>query len=68
VVAWLWLDQAVIAATVLRGAAPADVDFYRGKIAACQYFFGWELPRVEGWLSVLSPVDRTVLDTPEQWL
>jgi alkylation response protein AidB-like acyl-CoA dehydrogenase len=68
VVAWLWLDQAIVAAAALPGAAPADVDFYRGKIAACTYFFGWEVPRVEGWLSVLSPVERTVLDTPEQWL
>ncbi len=68
VVAWLWLDQAVVAAAALPGSAPADVNFYCGKIAACTYFFRWELPRVEGWLSVLSPVDRTVLDTPEHWL
>ena len=44
------------------------VDFYRGKLAARNYFFGWELPRVGGWFSVLNPVERTPLDTPDEWL
>jgi len=68
VVAWLWLDQASCSQAALATASGADVDFYQGKIAACNYFFGWELPRVDSWLSVLSPVERTVLETPEEWL
>ena len=60
VVAWLWLDQAM--------AANADDDFSRGKRAACDYFFGWELPKLEAWLSVLHPVERTPLDTDVRWL
>jgi alkylation response protein AidB-like acyl-CoA dehydrogenase len=67
VVGWIWLDQAV-AAHALLAHADADGDFLRGKLAACDYFFGWELPKVGAWLAVLDPVDRTPLDTPDHWL
>jgi len=65
VVAWLWLDQARLAAAALAAATGPEQDFYRGKLAACAYFYAWELPRVAAWLSVLEPLDRTLLDTPE---
>ena len=35
---------------------------YRGKLAACRYFYRWELPRIDRWLGLLNPVDRTPLD------
>jgi alkylation response protein AidB-like acyl-CoA dehydrogenase len=60
VVAWLWLDQAVI-------AARSEAAFYRGKLAACHYFFRWELPRLDRWLGLLNPVDRTPLDAADEW-
>ena len=65
VVAWLWLDQAVIATRGIEGGA--DTAFYRGKLAACRYFFKWELPRIERWLGLLDPVDRTPLDMNDEW-
>jgi Acetyl-CoA dehydrogenase C-terminal like len=68
VVAWLWLDQAVISNIELDRTAAGEQDFHRGKLAACDYFFGWELPRVDSWLAVLSPVERTPLDAQESWL
>jgi hypothetical protein len=52
----------------LATASGLEQDFYRGKLAACEFFFGWELPRVEGWFSVLDPVERTPLDALEAWL
>lgn len=64
VVAWLWLDQAVIATSRLSGA---DAAFYRGKLAACRYFYRWELPRVDRWLGLLDPVERTPFDTADEW-
>jgi alkylation response protein AidB-like acyl-CoA dehydrogenase len=64
VVAWLWLDQAVIAT---QGVGGPDAAFYRGKLAACRYFFRWELPRIDRWLALLDPVDRTTLDVAEEW-
>jgi len=65
VVAWLWLEQAL--AAVPRIPGPED-EFYRGKLAACQYFFRWELPRIDRWLGLLSPVERTPLDAEDAWL
>jgi alkylation response protein AidB-like acyl-CoA dehydrogenase len=45
VTAWLWLDQA-------RTAAAAGSDpFHAGKIIACRYFFEFELPKVNHWLT-----------------
>jgi len=68
VVGWLWLDQAVTCEAALAMAGTAERNFYQGKMAACDYFFGWELPKVYAWLSVLSPVERTPLDTKDEWL
>ena len=67
VVAWLWLDQAVAAASLLLQGERGG-DFLRGKLAACDYFFGWELPKIDAWIAVLDPVQRTPLDTPANWL
>ena len=64
VVAWLWLDQAIQAT---RGIDGPDVAFYRGKLAACRYFYRWELPRIDRWLGLLEPVDRTPLDAADEW-
>ncbi|ABB06602.1 acyl-CoA dehydrogenase [Burkholderia lata] len=65
VVGWLWLDQAIVAHTLENG--PTGSDFHRGKLAACDYFFGWEMPKVAGWLAVLNPVETTPLNMQEQW-
>jgi HAMP domain-containing protein len=64
IVAWLWLDQAVRAT---RGLDIGEPQFYRGKLAACRYFYKWELPRLDRWLGLLNPVDRTTLDIADEW-
>jgi butyryl-CoA dehydrogenase len=61
-VAALWLDQVVVAE-----AAPPD-DFLRGKLAAARYFVRWELPLTAAWAAVLTPIERTPLDTDPDWL
>jgi len=66
VVGWLWLDQAIALSELMRG--PDESDFEQGKLAACDYFFGWEMPKVAGWLAVLDPVEPTPLNTPVEWL
>ena len=53
VLAWMWLDVAIVAAR-----RPAD-DFGRGKLAACRFFFHYELPRVAAWLGVVETRDDT---------
>lgn len=54
VVAWLWLDQLL----VVQG----DDGFARGKRAATQYFFAYELPKTSPTFDLLSTLDRTALD------
>jgi butyryl-CoA dehydrogenase len=66
VVAWIWLQQAMVAAASLDGAG-ADADFYQGKLQACRYFFHWELPKVDAQLALLASLDTTTLDMQDAW-
>ena len=63
VVAWIWLEQALVAA----GKSGNDADFYRGKLHACRYFFKWELPKVQQQLDLLGSIDTTTLDMQDSW-
>ena len=48
-IAWQWLLQATVANKALQGnAGPADINFYNGKVMTCRYFFGYEMPKIEG--------------------
>jgi butyryl-CoA dehydrogenase len=48
-IAWQWLMQATVAKKALAGELlPGDVNFYNGKIYTYRYFFGYELPKIEG--------------------
>ena len=68
VVAWMWLRQGAAAARALDNASAADADFYRGKLAACRYFFHWELPRIRPQLALLDSLDPTCLEAQPDWL
>jgi butyryl-CoA dehydrogenase len=67
VVAWIWLQQAVLAASQLGGCGASDADFYRGKLQACRYFYRWELPKVAQQLALLESIDTTTLDMRDAW-
>ncbi len=67
VIAWMWLEMALVAQLNLPGASPADADFYRGKLQACRYFFHWELPKVQPQLELLASIDTTTLDMQDAW-
>ena len=60
-VAWVWLKQAVIAARAIDAATAGDRDFYEGKLAACRFFFRYELPLVEQYAHLLQSLDDTTL-------
>jgi acyl-CoA dehydrogenase len=66
VVAWIWLEQALLAVD-REGHAVHDGDFYRGKLQACRYFFRWELPKVQQQLDLLASIDTTTLDMQDAW-
>jgi hypothetical protein len=68
VLAWVWLEQAIVAARALsRTEGANDEAFYRGKLAAAGYFFRWELPRVFPQLDLLASLDRGPLDMRDAW-
>ena len=68
VVAWIWLQQALVAHTALKHNNDQEsINFYQGKLQACQYFYRWELPKITAWLIVLDPVDRTCVDMMDNW-
>ncbi len=68
VVAWTWLEQALVAqAALARGASGEDEAFYRGKLAAAAYFSRWELPKAGPQLDLLATLDRTTLDMQDAW-
>jgi len=60
VIAWIWLDVALTA----RDAEPARRE---GSRAACRYFFAYELPLVEAWLSVVSTREPVCRDMHDDW-
>ncbi len=62
VIAWLWLEQAMVAERSVSAAT--DKDFYTGKLAACRYFFRYELPKAERAAELLNRMDDTVLTMP----
>ena len=67
IVAWLWLEQAHVAANKLANASDDDRNFYLGKLQACRYFFQWELPKVQPQLALLASIDTTTLDMQDAW-
>jgi butyryl-CoA dehydrogenase len=61
VVAWMWLEQVL-------AAASREGDFVEGKRAAARYFFRYELPRTGPQFALLASLDRTTLDVHPGWL
>jgi alkylation response protein AidB-like acyl-CoA dehydrogenase len=64
VVAWMWLEQAIVAEDRMQSCGVHDQHFYTGKLSACQYFYRYELPRVDAALDLLGTLDDTCLRIP----
>lgn len=58
VLAWIWLDVAI---TCVGKSDDAAV----GRLGAMQFFFNYELPKIDAWLNVVSSRDSTCADLPE---
>ena len=67
VIAWIWLEQALVAARLLPTAGGETADFLRGKRHAASCFFAWELPKVRPWLDKVRTADRHWLDMQDAW-
>ncbi len=56
VIAWFWLQQALVAAS----ASPATADdtaFYAGKYRTARFFYRYELPKVRPMLDIVAALD-----------
>ena len=63
VLAWIWLDVALASGR----ADPANLQAAtRGRQGACDYFFRYELPKVQAWLAVVESRDQTCAEMPEE--
>jgi alkylation response protein AidB-like acyl-CoA dehydrogenase len=67
-VGWQWLAMAAVAQTALRqGATDTDAAFYRGKLAAAQYWVVTELPRVMGLAALCRSGERSYAGMQPEW-
>ena len=64
VLAWIWLD---VALTAKQAASPLPAGFVPGKLQACHYFFGYELPKIDAWLGVVASRASTCREMQDDW-
>ncbi|WOB07599.1 acyl-CoA dehydrogenase [Piscinibacter gummiphilus] len=68
VVAWQWLRQALVATRALKDAKGDDeINFYRGKLHTCAWFFDWELPRCKPQHELLRSLNDSTLTMQDAW-
>ncbi len=68
VISWMWLRQARVAALALAaGASGEEADFYNGKLAACRYFYAYELTKLDYWLPLLTRLEPATLEMRAEW-
>ena len=60
VLAWIWLDVALA-----KHNATKDIASGAGIMPATQYFYHYELPKIDAWLAVVSSRDMTCADMAE---
>jgi len=62
-IAWQWLLQAISVQKALgRGCRKSDANFYQGKMYTLRYFFGYELPKINGLIERLMDEDRLTVE------
>jgi alkylation response protein AidB-like acyl-CoA dehydrogenase len=63
VLAWIWLDVALVQAARSTDADAASAA--QGRQAAMRFFYRYELPKIGAWLAVVATRDSTCADLPE---
>ncbi len=62
VIAWMWLKQAIAASNGILNGNSVDVNFYQGKLSACNFFYVYELPKAITNLNLVAKLDSTCYD------
>ncbi len=63
VMGFIWLS--IASSAIRRNPSPVLV---QGKLAACRYFFAFEMPKVVAWLAPVAARSRLTLELQEAWL
>jgi len=64
----LWLKQGIVATCNLAEQPHVDDEhFYRGKLQALQYFYRFELPKIDVWSKILMSTDNTSFNMKAEW-
>ncbi len=66
-ISWQWLEQAIIAKQKLENANASDQSFYNGKIATADYFFEYELVKIQGLMERLKSENPITVNMKEEW-
>jgi alkylation response protein AidB-like acyl-CoA dehydrogenase len=61
VLAWIWLDVSLAMPGAIKSVAS-----HAGVTAATQYFYRYELPKIDAWLAVVQSRDMTCADIAEE--
>ncbi len=62
-IAWQWLLQALSIQKALdQKPTETEADFYQGKFCTFRYFFGYELPKIEGLMKRLMAADGLTVE------
>jgi alkylation response protein AidB-like acyl-CoA dehydrogenase len=63
VMAWMWLD---VQAASTPQTAGARSQAHAGRVAAAQYFYDYELPKIDAWLGAVSARNMLCAQMPEE--
>jgi butyryl-CoA dehydrogenase len=65
-IAWQWLLQAIAVQKAFEKELPiGELNFYQGKLYAFRYFYGYELPKIEGLVKRLTSTDGLTVEMEE---
>jgi len=63
VIGWIWLKQATTVVEASEKCTAKDETYYSGKMRACDYFFRYEMPKIEERCRLLYEVDKICHET-----
>lgn len=66
-IGWQWLKMGIVAEQALPKANGTDAAFYHGKLATMQYFFEYELVKIEALAKRLQSAHYPTVETQEDW-
>ena len=68
-VAWLWLKQGIAAQKAVdKGATGDEFNFYQGKLLTMQYYFEYEVPKIQALCDRLVSANKLKVDMKGEFL